>query len=96
MWKLRQPGKIVGVFLIRVFNKTAKAVLFGCFKSSLRRSRNNEVNTFFAAKAACHTYGTIKWQQAILSKNKYYSRIQSVSRNALADWQMISPICEET
>jgi len=68
MWKLRQSRKIVGVFLIRVFNKTAKAVLFGCFKSSLRRSRKNKVNTFFAAKAACHTYGTIKWQQAILSK----------------------------
>lgn len=85
MWKLRQPRKIVGVFLIRVFNKTAKAVLFGCFKSILRRSRKNEVNTFFAAKAAGH-----------FIKNKYYSRIQSVSRNALADWQMISPICEET
>lgn len=80
MWKLRQSKKIVGVFLIRVFNKTAKAVLFGCFKSSLRRSRINEVNTFFAAKAACHTYGTIKWQQAILSKKVLFPHPVSLQK----------------
>jgi len=55
--------------VIRVFNKTAQAVLFGCFESCLRRSRKKTKSIrFLPPQAACHVYGTIKWQQAILLK----------------------------
>ena len=55
--------------VIRVLNKTAQAVLFGCFESCLRRSRKKRSQyDFLPLQAACYPNSTIKWQQAILSR----------------------------
>ena len=79
---------LVIIAIILVFNKTVSYRFIGRFASGQRHlPQKRRAIHFLPPKAACHSYGTIKWANHFIKK-KYYrliSRQKEVNRPAATE-----------